>query len=367
MTSVRDSLADALLSELLKVWNPAAHPRNPEGMGDISGQFVSTGGPGASSGARGSSDYRRLVPRELIVEARQSATAHQFPAGSVRNTSPKLAEEIAAKLHLRDQYNKAGRSTEMLYEHEVGGLPKGVWTRARSQLHRQLRRKWRRENADIPHEKVAVVFAGLPGSGKGYAQSDDLGLDLGFDKSRMAVIDPDKVKGDLIEADPSDYAGLPGLQAAGLYHEESSTVADEILTSVTTPGSPDYGKNVVYDYVMSSESSGGDKIERLQKAGYKVRVVLVDAEPEVALANAEDRYKETGRLIAFDAATRDAETGTNAARDAFNAVRSAAATGTPIKRKKGPDIHLEPIEWTLVRGVRSGSGDVPEVVARSDT
>jgi hypothetical protein len=308
-------------------------PRVPRGSGETSGRWMSTGGDVFSTR---NASANALVPHEVRAQARADAVNNRFPMGSLRNGNPDLAERIAVGEHLRDEYVQQGRSTDQVYEHGTQGMQPGQYTEQREALHAEILAAWMATIAGKPKNHEAVVMAGLPGAGKGFAQHSVPSQDLGYNPDDFVTIDPDWFKEQLVERDPSDFAGLPGAEAAGLYHEESSHLAKRALAMMTEPDSKFYGTNVLFDYTMSSEHSGAGKIQQLQDAGYHTRVVLVDTNPEDALANAESRYMQgvkengSGRLIHFASSTKQAANGTSDSREAFNKLKHKADAFTHI-------------------------------------
>lgn len=80
--------------------------------------------------------------------------------------------------------------------------------------------------------------------------------------------------------------GLSPMEASDLAHEESSYLAKQLAQVAYK-----YGKNVIWDITMSSQSSVESRINDLRNAGYSIEGVFVDIPVEKSVDRAGERYR----------------------------------------------------------------------------
>lgn len=176
----------------------------------------------------------------------------------------------------------------------------------RDRLHTRLIAEHRAAQPHVRAERRAIVLAGPPGAGK----SSVLRSVLGERRGQWLVVDADEFKHALLRHAISDgsYAGaivpeeVRRLEAAGerfaplelasLVHEESSRVAKRARNDAIAGG-----LNVVVDTVLSGERSALELGQRLQRAGYEVRVIDVETTYAISAARVEQRWREVTRAF----------------------------------------------------------------------
>jgi hypothetical protein len=147
---------------------------------------------------------------------------------------------------------------------------------------------------------VAIVLAGPPGAGKSTSQ-EALIRSSGLDRDQWRVVNNDDFKDQLLRAaiDDGSYESdvlPPEIAASGekvyprelatLVHDEAGILADEALDRSIRDRA-----NLIYDGTLSNEADAHDLAGRLGKAGYDVRVAVVDAPREVVEARVEHRWR----------------------------------------------------------------------------
>lgn len=182
-------------------------------------------------------------------------------------------------------------------------------TPARDRLHRRLLEEARSRAPELEQQRQAIVLAGPPGAGK----STVLNGVLGDQRAKYLVIDADEFKRSLLlqaKADGSyDQWLMPDairereaqgekfypLELASLVHEESSYLAKSLRADAIANGD-----NIVLDTVLSNEDDALALGQRLEAAGYSIRVIDVEVPYEVS----EERI-----VLRWSEAIADAEAG----------------------------------------------------------
>lgn len=257
------------------------------------------------------------------VTAVTQADSHGFEPGDPRNGDPQLAARVANIEALQKQYLDAGRATDVLYEHNPA-YP-GRYTRFREAVHKQVIRKRMAAAADVPNNREAVIFGGIPGAGKGYAASTLGPKALGFDPAKFMTVNPDDMKAALVAVDPNDYQGLQPGETSPLLHEEGSRLAKDLAKEGMKQG-----KNILWDITMSSPGSVESRIKDLRAAGYEVKFAFVQAPPMAAASRAVHRWLTPGaegRYVSIDQyrdlARAEATTGKTPNRATFDALKDS--------------------------------------------
>lgn len=147
----------------------------------------------------------------------------------------------------------------------------------------------------------AMILAGPPGAGKSHARAALLGADA----DRWLSIDADDFKHELLREAIADgtyetvikppevrerEAGgerFAPLELASLVHEESSRLARLLREAAI-----DEHLDVVIDTVLSSADVGLEVAQRLDSAGYAIRVVDVETTAAISAARVEARWRD---------------------------------------------------------------------------
>ena len=139
-------------------------------------------------------------------------------------------------------------------------------------------------------EPVAVFMSGGAGSGKSTV-TRKLEKEDGF-YQRAVTIDSDEIKKESFKEDFEFYNAQKKNSAAARLHEESSIVADEVLSQFMNNGF-DYIK----DGTLKTYENAKRDILAAKAKGYKVRIVGVTIPIEEAIHRAKLRAERTGREV----------------------------------------------------------------------
>lgn len=157
-------------------------------------------------------------------------------------------------------------------------------------------------------QPVAVLLAGPPGAGKSTGLNDvfernDVPVTSGLKRSDFVVVDADAIKGLLLDAARADGSleaeikppmvrdletggeRFSALDFSSLVHEESSMIAKMIRDETISQR-----KNLLLDQVCLSMVKTAELVDRLDAAGYSVRVVEMHATREFSLESTFGRY-----------------------------------------------------------------------------
>lgn len=162
-----------------------------------------------------------------------------------------------------------------------------TWSDEREELHKEIIDEILNQYKNVPNEKKVVLSAGLPGAGKTTVLKKIPEVDL----NDYAMINADDIKEKLIEKEMiPEIKGLTPLETAGLIHEESSKIADQLQIALAKQG-----KNVIYDMTSKSRKSVERRLSVFRNNGYQLEdttMVFVDIEIETSKSRALDRYKD---------------------------------------------------------------------------
>lgn len=162
---------------------------------------------------------------------------------------------------------------------------KNVWDKERKKLQDKIIDKFIEKYKDVPCDKKVVFSAGLPGAGKTTVlkQIDEINL------KDYAVINADDIKEEMAKMGMiPEIRGLTPLECAGLIHDESSKIADDLQKRLANQG-----KNVIYDMTSKKRKSVEKRMGIFKEQGYKVEdmtMVFVDIQLETSKQRAMERY-----------------------------------------------------------------------------
>lgn len=211
------------------------------------------------------------------------------PSGDFEADSVRVLDNIGTQL-------EAKTDTESVYDH-IDGHP-GKWTAEREA----------QQDAIIDHflglghpkaENKALVLGGLPGAGKTtFLNSDQGQTALALDMEDYVVVNPDEVKTIMMERGMvPDYEGLTSDEAATLFHEESTQIAQDVMHKAMSQG-----LNVVYDTSLKKTAQVNRIADTADAVGqkYDTTVVFIDVPVDTAKERAIHRYSQGGRFIPLD-------------------------------------------------------------------
>lgn len=288
------------IEALTAAYDETKHPRYVKGTktaGKVKGGRFSPKGTAAQKD--GTPEDEQAKPKEQgtdIVTVLDQAALKQTLAKA--NEPPPAAFEWPPPLPETDKALGLNGATDVRELPHV--MVNGLYTPERLALHDDIVGKFLAQSGMVKQEHPTALFmAGGSGAGK----SSILGTQLTDGSGRFeggimedipenaVYVNPDNIKELLPEYQKMIDAGDPA--AASFVHEESSTIAKELLSDAY-----ERGYNVVVD--GTGDSGVGKFYEKVQKAeatGRSTRVVMVDIPTEMAVARAKERAKGSGRMV----------------------------------------------------------------------
>ena len=182
--------------------------------------------------------------------------------------------------------------TEHLYKRADGS-----YTAKRAAQHDEIVDELMAKNAHVPNEGKAVVIAGPPGAGKtsilkakenGSAEAVGVEFDAKGSLKSHAGENADDIKIMMTEKGMTPkIAGAVDGEMVSLVHEESSHISKMYNKRLVAEK-----KNIVIDGTMGGDDAQKqvDKIHAVQGRGYDVKGIMVDTDPEMAIASATGRW-----------------------------------------------------------------------------
>lgn len=165
--------------------------------------------------------------------------------------------------------------------------PSEGWTEEREALHDEMIAEILDKYKNVPSEGKVIMSGGLPGSGK----TTILTRFMKVDTSKYATVSSDDFKEELAKrgAIPA-IEGLSSMECSTLVHEESSYLADRLLSVLSKEK-----RNVIYDFTCKSSEVTKRRIDSMVNAGYdsnSIQMVFADITVDIAHERAKRRYKD---------------------------------------------------------------------------
>jgi SPP1 gp7 family putative phage head morphogenesis protein len=277
--------------------DPEFEAKHPRGQPENRGQFIETPdtpeppkiGVGDAGVEGGPGLLRGLDPRTQPHEYAQAYTLALALAavGEDRDKTRVLVEMLPPEL--KDLL------TPSWYKHTD---EQGNYTPEREALHEQIVQKYL--DAYKPHEMVQraldrgdmpptlLLLAGGTGAGKTTT--------LGTISPPMVQLGVNVAADDIKMYDLSEWAQLAASDyweaGAGVLHEESSHIAKQLLNRAMAAK-----KDIVYDATLRNKAKAMALFDKARKQGYRLELLYVDADPEVALTRAKIRAQESKRFV----------------------------------------------------------------------
>lgn len=162
---------------------------------------------------------------------------------------------------------------------------------------------------------IAYVMGGGGASGKGTVKRKLQGRGQ-IPSSGVVELDPDDIKGMIPEYVALQKAG--DSRGAAVVHEESSDLGKRVKARAIQ------GRyDIVLDVTLGDQAKGEKYLRELKDAGYEVRLFGVTIQPEVAVARAMVRARETGRYVPMGHLLA-AHKGFNSAVESYSALADSA-------------------------------------------
>lgn len=178
------------------------------------------------------------------------------------------------------EYVKNYKNTSVTEIDEMGN-----WTKARQEVHKKILGELMDKYKNVPCDKKSIFSAGLPGAGKTTVLTKYENLNM----NEWATVSSDDIKEMLAEKGyVPEVEGLTPMESSTLVHEESSYLADRLLSELSKQG-----KNIIYDFTCKKKSSALRRMGVLTDNGYKyedMQFVYVDIDPNTAKLRAKNRY-----------------------------------------------------------------------------
>ncbi len=302
--------------EVAKAYNPD-QPRGPDGRwGEGGGSSSHQRNTAAETTAdlhgvtliskdpkRGSNYYKSDDPTTVAADTKKpEADVRDLDTVMSDHLSGKDRAEYEAKLEEVRRLAKEGQASHTLNGKpgtlNEDGVPK-EYTDARQPLHQDIVDKYFDGKSAPEGDPELTILAGRGGSGKGNFGKDGSPMQVYSDDNHTVVIDPDKIKADLIKADGKylNKDGSPDLQYAFLYHEESSYLSKRLLAEAHAQR-----YNVVYDTTLSTQKTSLDLLKQYKDTGYSTSLYGVMYGRDDSAASAIERWKAPsseyrGRLV----------------------------------------------------------------------
>jgi predicted ABC-type ATPase len=153
----------------------------------------------------------------------------------------------------------------------------GQYNPRRLPLHDRLIEKY--EHRATQESPVVHLVAGGTASGKSYIAK----------QAEKNLHDPAVINTDHMRADLPEFKHVVGTDKLGLLHEESSDIRDKVLAAAAN-----HNNNIVLDAPGSQGLA--DKLDALEKSGYKVIVSYIHSPVDESFAMAKHRAETTTNL-----------------------------------------------------------------------
>lgn len=228
--------------------------------------------------------YRKLQKDQ---EAAAKPRAPESDSKSPRKGRPDLPDAQKGGRTWTDRAPKWMRGRKETWEHHFDKDPRsgGRPSKKRQEFYDKIIDKALKDvPSKPPGEREAVFLMGGPGSGKSVARSSL--------KGDFVEIDADNIKNDFPEYKLATRPEKTYRKAAHMVHKESAHVSNQMLDRAMEEGKP-----FVFDRTGVSLRRMRDDMKRARKAGYKLRVVMVDVPKKVGRDRVRKRAESSGRYV----------------------------------------------------------------------
>ena len=173
---------------------------------------------------------------------------------------------------------------------------------------------------DKPQEKHFILLVGKPGAGKSYFIKNKLQDNIGLSEDNFINLNPDdlryyntdfvnEISGKLFNSKNKgkDYT-INGKITLTLYPDTDGNISANMKATVNTlqfirdsmqqivlPNFLESNKNIIYDSACNDTTFCGNLLQNAKKKNYKLIIVCVDAQNDIALARVKARQEKDGR------------------------------------------------------------------------
>jgi predicted ABC-type ATPase len=168
----------------------------------------------------------------------------------------------------------------------------GMYTKERADMHAEIVDDFLSLAKSVPPEQkpVALFMMGITASGKSTIRN---GLKNDFGEYGAVESDPDAVKETIPEYQEGVAASAK--DSAFVSHDESSEVAGEIGDRALKER-----KHVIFDGTGKNLKTMREKIEKAQKQGYQLQLMMPHVSPDESKRRADGRAEKAGRYVPHD-------------------------------------------------------------------
>lgn len=191
--------------------------------------------------------------------------------------------ELSKRYEYVDEITKKliseGRTTTQLNSHW------GKYTPEREKQHQEIFEEYITKSLNVKHDGEVIFSGGLCGAGKSTVLKDYVNIN----NNDYITISADDIKEIMSEKGmiPSIH-GLTPMESAGLAHEESLKITDDIVEELAKTKT-----NIIMDMSMNKSWAVIEKTDLFNGYDYqKFRVVFVDVTPDTSLQRSEIRYAD---------------------------------------------------------------------------
>lgn len=169
------------------------------------------------------------------------------------------------------------------YNFYIKDKEEGIFTEERKKQHKEIIEYFVNAFKNVPNERQCIFSAGIPGAGKTTVLKNYADINL----KRYAMLNPDDIKEKMCEMNMyPKMKGLTPLECSTYIHEESAYLTKKIFNACLKDG-----KNIIYDFTCSSESSFMSKYNSFIANGYKnISLHFVDVSVETSKNRCLSRY-----------------------------------------------------------------------------
>lgn len=169
---------------------------------------------------------------------------------------------------------------------------KGTWNKKREAFHKKIINEYLSKATSVKNPTVTLMM-GAPAVGKGTVRNflSEKNSDIFGD----VIMDPDNIKMKDLKEDYNAYLKHDKKTAAAKIHEESSYIGKQIIKALINKKANFTIDKVFYDYDNLSK-----QIDQLKKGGYKINLIYVSCDKNIAYKRMLERGEKTDRFVPYN-------------------------------------------------------------------